>query len=165
MTLAELTIAALLLLRPAEEDRARLERFGRAIAAEIQTHEQIDSWVGADPLPGGARGTALALVAIAHHESGLRADVADCRVTGDVGQAFTAFQLRGRFAFGNYTTRQLCRSPRLAARRALAVLTRHARCGEERALWGYASGNCAKPSAAARRQIAIWHRLRAHFGV
>lgn len=169
MTLTELTIAALLALRPAEEDRARLEAFGADIAQAVHEHGAEVAWLGdsTDPLPmRGERAeerTALALVAIAQHESGLQKDVATCKVVGDVGQAFTAFQLRGRFAFGGVPVRKLCRSPRLAARRALAVLARHGRCGEERAFWGYASGDCTRPSAAARRQIAIWRRLLARF--
>lgn len=171
MDLAALAVAALLHLRPTEEDRSRLERFGHAIAAEVVERDRVAGWLdgAVDPLP--ARGprarerAVLALVAIAQHESGLRAEVADCRVTGDVGQAFTAFQLRGPFAFGGYSVRRLCRSPRLAARRALAVFARHGRCGEERAFHGYASGSCSRPSAAARRQIAIWRRLMARFGV
>lgn len=172
MTLAELAIAALLHLRPAEADRARLEAMGRDIAAAVEERDEVASWLpgAVEPLPGrGSPGAparaALALVAIAHHESGLRAEVADCRVTGDEGRAFTAYQLRGPFAFGGYRVSALCRSPRLAARRALAVLSRHGRCGEERAMWGYASGACNKPSAAARRQIAIWRRLLARFEI
>ena len=166
MTLAEITIAALLFLRPAEEDRARLEAFGRDIAAVVRDHEIEAAWLpgAVDPLPlGTPERTALALVAIAQHESGLRADVADCRVLGDAGQAFTAFQLRGHLALGGHSTRALCRSPRQAAARALAVLARHGRCGEKGAFYGYASGRCDRPSDAARRQIKIWRDLLTRF--
>lgn len=166
MTLTELVIAALLALRPVPEDRPRLEDFGRDIAAVVHEREAEAAWLpgSVDPLPlGTPERTALALVAIAQHESGLRAEVADCRVTGDVGQAFTAFQLRGPFAFGGHSVRSLCRSPRRAARRALAVLARHGRCGEAQAFYGYASGRCDRPSSAARRQIKIWRELVARF--
>lgn len=165
MTLSELAIAALLSLNSDPIEHDRLSSFGRDIAHVVSERDEIASWIApaVDRLPSSPEHTVLALVAVAHHESGLRADVADCRVTGDVGQAFTAFQLRGGWAFGGSSTRSLCRSPRLAAHRALAVLSRHGRCGEERAFWGYASGRCTQSSPAARRQIAIWRRLIARF--
>ncbi len=165
MNLSELAIAALLSLNQNPAERARLSTFGVDIAHVVSERDEIAAWLSpaVDAIPSSRERTVLALVAIAWHESGLRADVADCRVNGDVGQAFTAFQLRGPYAFGGSSVRSLCRSPRLAAHRALAVLSRHGRCGEERAFLGYASGRCTQTSAAARRQIAIWRRLIVRF--
>jgi hypothetical protein len=163
MTLAELVTSALLYLRPIEADRARLAAFGQDIAAVVEEHAEVEEWLG-DPMPHRARErTALALVAVAYHESALREDVATCQVVGTDHPSITAFQLWGSFAYGGLSRSELCRSPRQAARRALAVLAHHGRCGEERAFWGYASGRCNAVSAAAKRQIALWRRLVVRF--
>ena len=54
-------------------ERPRLEALAATIAHAAQAH----------PWALGAEPAALALVAVAHHESGYRAEVADCRITGD----------------------------------------------------------------------------------
>lgn len=146
MNLAGLTLAAILSLLPATADqaaeRARLDPLAAAIAAAVLA--------GALPFEGPAakEGSALALAAIAWHESNFDARVLDCRRKGTRGDA-TAFQLLGPMARGGYTVAELCASFRLAADRALAVLVTHARrCrwgGFASMLGGYGSGSCGRP--------------------
>lgn len=175
MTLAELTTAAVLALAgqpsvDAVAERPRLEALAVAIAGAVDARHELDDWLPGSVAPLPWRGptarqrAALALVAIAYHESGFRADVSDCRRVGYAEPSITAFQLHGPWAWGGYSKRELCRSPRLAAERALAVLAHHAkRCGTARAFQGYASGDCSRGSGAARRQEAIWRRLVARW--
>jgi hypothetical protein len=167
MTLSELTIAAVLAFArgPAVDpvaERPRLESFGRAIASAVHDRQALLEWLPGSmaPLPSTPERTSLALVAIAFHESSFRAEVSDCRIVGFAEPSITAFQLNGRWAWGPYTKRQLCRSPRLAAERALYVLSAQAqRCGSlERAFMGYASGNCARNTKAGRELVALWKR-------
>jgi len=55
-----------------------------------------------------------ALVATQHAESAWRAEVEDCRVTGDGGAAVSAWQLHKHW-LGGYTRAEVCGSNRLAA--------------------------------------------------
>ncbi len=144
----------------------RLEALASGIVDAVRDREALAAWNDAHPGlpwrgPTAPEASALALVAIAAHESGFRADVSDCRRTGDVGRSITAFQLmRGR-AWGAFDRAILCRSPALAARQALAALAAQgARCATPRSWFdGYASGNCGQRTAAGGRQCAIWERL------
>lgn len=154
-TLYEVALAAITALaRPAPADVPRLERLAGDVVLAVE--------LGADPFEDSTA-NALALVAIAWHESGFRPEVADCRVAGDSGRSVTAWQLMGPWAWGGASRADVCNHPALAAYLALGVLERHAeRC--PRAPWravfgGYASGSCGRPSAAASRQCAIWARL------
>lgn len=171
MTLADVILAAILPFVKAPTvdviaERPRLEHMAQAIASAVEERDDLAHWLGSvSPLPfvGPERrtATALALAAIAFHESGMSARVSDCRRVGAFEHSVTAFQLHGPFARGPYTEAAVCASPRLAAERALYVFALHGRrCTTPQAwFYGYASGNCGKSSAAGRRQCAIWERM------
>jgi hypothetical protein len=168
-------------------ERPRIEQMANDIAGVVEQADELATWLpgagtGSDtvlPLPfTGSRSqeaTALALVAIAWGESHLRADVADCRRTGDrrpweplsAGRSITAFQLHRGQAWGPFSRGGLCASGRLAAERALWVLSSHAaRCRTPAAaFFGYASGNCSRRSAAGARHCKRWERLCAAAGI
>lgn len=65
---------------------------------------------------------ALLLVVTAQGESSFRREVEACRVTGDHGQAFSAYQLH-REHFGHHTRSEICRDPVLAAELAQRALS------------------------------------------
>jgi hypothetical protein len=173
VTLAALTLSAILAFPSAaasdHAERPRLEALANDIAHVVVERDEVANWLPGSALPlpvdgkDARRRTALALVAIAYHESGFDARVSDCRRVGSDFPSISAFQLLGRFARGPYTRAELCASPRLAAKRALFVLAHHAkRCGSMvKALRGYASGDGGKPTKAGRElhdlwQVALW---------
>lgn len=136
------------------EDRPRLESFATDIALGAGDAGEVN------PFQGEASDIAyaLALVAIAKNESDFSADVINCTRTGDrhsgqalhQGPSITAFQLKGKWAWGEHTREELCESPRLAAEQAARVFALHGkRCSTKAPLaWfqGYASGWCGKPT-------------------
>jgi len=152
--MTDLIMVAILSLLPPKADldaeRARLAPFALAIEDAVREAPAI-------PFSGDAarEATALALVAIASHESGFQQRVITCEKLGAAGDA-TAFQLLGPMALGPYTRKQVCASPRLAAERAIHVLAvqagvavKGAGCprGPWLAAWqGYASGRCGRPA-------------------
>ena len=94
----------------------------------------------AAPMPVGVMPTALALTAIAWHESRLSARVQRCE--GRPLPSVTLWQLEGRVAFGGHTRTELCADTRLAASRALAMLGRYSRRGSWHARFaGYHDGS------------------------
>lgn len=114
-----------------------------------------DYWEAVEAAPrtpihgeAGKEASALALVALAAHESHFWSKVQDCSacVMGgefcDHGLSVTAFQLReGSGAWGVYTREQLCESNVLATERALILLNRHRKAGSTLGLFkGYAHG-------------------------
>ncbi len=171
MSLAALTLTALLSVcrAPActEADHPRLASLAADIAAVVEERAELAAWLpgAVAPLPWGGPAAreraALALVAIASHESALRADVADCRRVGTDLPSVSAFQILLPWAGGPYTRNQICASPRLAAERALWVLAIHAaKCSAALCVFqGYASGSRGRTSAAARRQYGIFEKL------
>lgn len=175
--LVALTLTALLSVcrTPAcgPDEHVRLASFAVDIAHVVTERDEVASWLPGvvDPLPwrgpGVRAASALALVAIASHESGLRAEVADCRIVGSDLPSISSFQLVGWHAFGPYTRRELCGSPRKAAERALAVLAGHATRASVPARWfaGYASGDPGRDPAAGRRQCRLWEWLTRSAGV
>jgi hypothetical protein len=148
-------LAAILSLLPARADRAleaeRLAPFAESIEVAVAVAPELP-FRG----PEARLGAALALVAIAWHESNFAAEVLDCRKRGAAGDV-TAFQLLGKHARGGYTVEELCASPVLAAGRAVAVLTSAARAcpraPASAAFQGYASGRCGRPAP-----IRVWQR-------
>lgn len=159
--LDSLVLAAILSLAPTVEPAHAVE-LSRAIAGAVEHQAELAAWLpgAAAPLPDTPERTALALVEIAHHESGFRREVSDCRVVGARGD-ITAFQLLGWWARGGHTRGELCASPRLAARAALVVLATHARrCGSMAAAFrGYASGDCGRRTRAGRELLEGWWGL------
>ena len=83
-------------------------------AAEVAGH--IVAAVG-ENLPA-----AVLLVDTAQGESAFRKEVETCKVTGDNGQAFSAFQLHKEH-FGRHTRSEICRDPVLAAQLAHGALS------------------------------------------
>jgi len=171
-TLTPLVLTAILSLARAPavtlpEELPRLEALAEAIAGAVDEAQALEAWLPGTgpglPFTGAAapEASALALVAIAHHESGFRAAVSDCRIVGTDHPSITAWQLWGPFARGPYSRRALCAEPRLAAERALWTLAHHAERTRTPAgaFRGYASGDPAVRSRAAARQCALWERL------
>lgn len=159
-------------------ERARLEETARGIASAAERADELASWIpgaggGADrvlPLP--FRGphprdlAVLALVAIAKHESELRAEVSDCRRTGDHGRSITLYQLHRGLAWGSYSRTELCSNQRVAAERALWVLSLHARPWHPMtAFRGFASGDRWRRTKAAREICATWANLAREHGL
>jgi hypothetical protein len=111
--------------------------------------------------PNATELLALAAAAVAVHESNLAARVIACEVNGDEGRSVTAFQLMRGVAWGGHTREEICPSGPLAAYLAVGILQAHAaRCARTpiEMFRGYASGSCAKKSAAAERQCRKWVR-------
>jgi hypothetical protein len=160
-------------------ERQRLEAMAAAIAGAVEEADELASWIPgagelhADVLPlpftgsRAAEATALALVAIAAGESRLAADVADCRRVGSDHPSITSWQLHGAWSFGPYSRTELCRSTRLAAERALWILSHHAaKCATPMgAFLAYASGSCSVRSAAGEEHCHRWERLCAAAGI
>lgn len=164
MTPAELVLFALLhLVDPSAAERARLEAFAAEVTRAVDAAEALP-FTG----PAAREATIAALLVVANHESGIRAEVIDCRVRGDVGRSITAFQLMQGFARGGLSTRALCTSNELAAGQALRVLVHHStRCTfSTRSLFrGYAAGDCSKASKAAGDMCDAWVRATTRLGV
>jgi len=98
--------------------------------------------------PRQADATALALVAVAEHESGFWRRVQDCSVcdgvTGwcDRGRSISLWQLHvGSGAWQGFTRAEVCSNNDIAARLALRILERHRKASHPASLFfGYARG-------------------------
>jgi hypothetical protein len=102
---------------------AEVWRIGGIAADVCAVSESAPMFAGDD----GAMTTALALTAIAWHESRMAERVQRC--TGRPGPSATLWQLEGSVAFGGHTRAELCGDTRLAASRALAMLSRYSTRG------------------------------------
>jgi hypothetical protein len=122
----------------------RVCRVAREIAAAVEEHAAQDRIPFAGPAAQEA--TTLALIEIARHESGFRAKVEDCRITGDLptrhskiteGLAISLFQLQANSRedlfemtatkpprHRRYSREAVCKSNALAAKLALHALMR-----------------------------------------
>lgn len=116
--------------------------------AEVSSHHPI--YCG----DAGADATALALVAIADHESGWHPGVQDgslCQPGSkwcDRGRSISLYQLRVGVAWGGHTRTEIDGSNALATRLALRVLSRFAaRSVLTEQFCGYASGGFARCKA------------------
>lgn len=141
-------------VRPEAEGRLR------AVAADIAT--VVEDPDEAQPFEDHKR-SALALVAVAYHESGLRRDVQHCKVNGDAGRSITLWQLmRGR-SWEGHTRERLCADNLAATRAALHTLMRARTADLAGRLRGYTSGSAAVDNRAAREMLAIyWTLARRH---
>lgn len=117
---------------------------------------------------------ALALAAIAVHESNLAAKVVACRYDGDPlrgwkpgrGMSVTHFQLHKGAAWFGHTKEEICASGPLAAYLAGSVLRNHRRSGTALGVFrGYASGDSSRPVKAADRQCRMWVKVAAGAGL
>lgn len=152
-----IAVALIMLLpRPAEAFRkapAGLE----AAALAAASHAPL-------PVRGDARATRDLLLAIAEHESAFRFPIIRCKVTGDNGRAFGAYQLH-REAMGDHTPEEVCASDTLQAKLALGALHRHLAVfpdlGIRGAVRGYASGFPTKDTKASREILMMWRARRA----
>lgn len=122
--------------------------------------EAIADESAANPVFGTAEDTAIALVAVAKHESGLKEAVQRCRVRGDNGRSIGLYQLMSGRAWQDYTSGEICGNDFVQARLALAVLdryrTRCEKCGP--AFWfrGYAAGDPGLNTRAGRELYHGW---------
>jgi hypothetical protein len=176
-TLSTIALAGILsLVHPtAQRDINRLSTVAADIALAVDMAPSL-------PFSGPAarEATALALVAIAGHESGFQARYATCASTGDrlahhgpaEGRSISLWQLMRGWAWGEYSRAEICPetptdSRPLAAWLALRVLRLHgARCRRVQSWFnGYAAGDCSVRSAAATRQCASWERLMRRAGL
>jgi hypothetical protein len=128
------------------------------------------------PFTGPDRVTkhALALAAIAVHESNLASKVVSCRYDGDPlqgwkpgrGRSITHFQLMRGAAWFGHTKEEICTSGPLAAYLAGSVLRNHARTGTALGVFrGYASGDSSRPVKAADRQCRMWTKIATNAGL
>lgn len=176
MTLSQITLVAILSVvrAPAVDikdhaEQHRLVTVAEDIALAAELHD------GA-PFVGPARkeALALALVAIALHESAFMREVGTCRITGDrlpwqkewEGPSITLWQIRSGKAWDGHTRRQLCTNQALAAYAAVKVLRLYAPARMPLSFFrGYASGNSSMPTRAARKRCATWERLARDTGL
>jgi hypothetical protein len=141
-------IVLALALRHGHADADRL----RAVAADI--------WRAAETSPvfcgfANHEATALALVAIAEHESGFSPAVQRCTHDPRSTQ-YGLFQLQGHVAMGGHTKTQVCSDNALAANLAASVLARFRRVGSLLTMaQGYASGDTRVRSKAAQEIAAL----------
>jgi hypothetical protein len=111
-----------------DDDRMRLHGVAQDVVAAVEAAPALPFWG-----PAAHEASAVALVAVAHHESGMWAKVQSCEVCNpesgwcDRGRSVTLFQLQGRTAWGGYSRQELCSSNAAATERALAVLARFSR--------------------------------------
>lgn len=115
---------------------------------------------------------ALALAAIAIHESNLAQRVVSCRLAGDPlagsgpGRSITVFQLMSGRAWGGHTRDEICSNGPLAAYLAGSILAMHARAGSALGVFrGYASGDAGRRSDASDRQCKMWTKAAARVGI
>lgn len=175
MTLAQLVLVAILTVvrAPAVDlaswpEQHRLVTLAHDIALAAELHD------GA-PFRGPARreALALALVALALHESAFAAPVASCRLTGDrmpwhqpwEGPSITLWQLRAGRAWDGHTRRELCRNQALAAYSAVKVLQLYSQSTYGGMFRGYVSGNGGLYTVAAAKRCATWERLSRDAGL
>lgn len=116
---------------------------------------------------------ALALVAIAFHESAFDARVADCRITGDrlphqrahEGRSVSLWQLMGSRSWFGHKRREVCRNQPLAAYLAVKVLRLYSQSSYGGFFRGYASGNGGLYTPAASKRCKTWERLAREAGL
>lgn len=166
MNLPALVLSAILMTLPATADqaaeRARLDPLAAAIAAAVLAAPAL-------PFEGPAarEASALGLVALAAGESGWRAEVIDCRVTGDHGRSVSAWQLMTPWAWAGRSRADICSSVPLAAGLALRALGLHGAQARSHLsmFYGYASGSASRPSKAGRAHCLRWERLARRAGL
>lgn len=170
MTLAQITLIAILSVvrAPAvdianQAEQHRLVTVAEDIALAAELHDGAP-FVG----PQRKEALALALVAIALHESAFMREVGTCRITGDrlphhqpwEGESISLWQLHAGRAWDGHRRREICLNPALAAYLAAKVLRMYAPSGTPGGYFrGYASGNSGMPTKAARKRCATWERL------
>jgi hypothetical protein len=138
-------------------DSARLD----AVARDIWTAAgERPAYCGDDTTDAAQYATALALVGIARHESGLHPKVQNCTF-GQKDPAISLFALNGPVAFDGHSKREICGDNALAARLSAKALARMRGSGDVLTqAQGYASGDTRVKSKAAREiadQIATLH--------
>jgi hypothetical protein len=168
MTLTSLVLAALLaLVRPSTHWAPVPPEQIAVIADDIALAASLHD--GA-PFTGPKRVQkhALALAAIAVHESNLAEKVVSCRYAGDPlrgwkpgrGLSVSHFQLHKGAAWFGHTRKEICDNGALSAYLAGKVLRNHSRAQTALALFqGYASGDASRPSRASMRQCAMWAKI------
>lgn len=138
MTFADLAMAAIVTLAPHEAGKPHMRGIAEGIGQVADSESET-----------------VALAVLAYHESGLRADVAECKTKGDGGRSVTAWQILGGGP-------ELCQSYAAAARRALEIYRGNLRrCGSEAgAMSAYLSGRCHLEPSQAKKRTDTMRRLR-----
>lgn len=138
--------------KDAGDQTARLEGVAQDICAEAQNRPIISGEMG-------PAASALALYAVAAHESGFWGKVQDCSackpgsIWCDQGRSVTLYQLQGPVAWGPYDRQQLCESNARATERAASILRRHRKASDVvRFFRGYAGA----PRRAAEMAQIFW---------
>jgi hypothetical protein len=149
---------------PAANDPAHLSSVARDISSAAASAPM-------SPFEGDSKnlGLALALVAIAKHESEFDPKVDRCERRGDVGRSITLFQLMRGPNWGGYSDEKLCKDRALAARLATVLFTRPAaklpHATPQMLANAYASGSPGKTTRAAREICTLWERLAKQAGL
>lgn len=149
-------------INPSPAEVARLDAFAANVARAVDEADALP-FTG----PAAREGSIAALLVTSWHESGMHADVIECRRNGDHGQSITAWQLRRPWAWRGHTREELCGSVRIAAGTALAVLVVHSDRGlTPGAMWrAYASGSAGIRSKAARVMCERWAFVMSKAGI
>lgn len=175
MTLSQIILIAILSVvrAPAVDvqdhaEQSRLVRLANDIAYAVELH-------GGAPFRGPARkeALALALVAIALHESAFDRRVASCKLTGDrmpwhkadEGRSIALWQLMSGKAWDGHTRKEICGNQALAAYLAAKVLRLYSQSTYGGFFRGYASGNGGLYTVAASKRCATWERLAKDAGL
>jgi hypothetical protein len=133
---------------------AEVMRLAHAPAVDVQAETgRLESIAQAISDAAPDLPNALALLAIAKHESDFAADVQFCRRNG--GRAVTLFQLE---TWGPYTRGDLCTSVWRSAVQAQTVLDMHRRGTWARTFAGYAGGEGTASHAICRSWANLMHR-------
>lgn len=165
MDISALSLAAVLLVAPKKTviPRETLERLASNITLAAELSET--PFRG----PQGREAAALALVAIARHESAFLPSVAICNVNGDGGRSVSPFQLMRGAAWDGHARSELCNGGPLAAYLALRVLNVYpAKCFAKtpQAIFrSYASGSCSAASQAATDICESWVSISSRMGL
>lgn len=165
MDILTITLAAVYAVAPQKTiiPRETLDRIAGNIALVAEISET--------PFPGpqGHEAAALALVAIARHESAFLPTVETCHVNGDGGRSVSPFQLMRGAAWDGHTRAELCNGGPLATYLALRVLNVYpAKCfarTPQEIFNAYASGSCGAASTAATDICESWVKISAKMGL
>lgn len=125
--------------------------------------------------PAAKEASAIALLAVAHHESGLRANIQDCSLCDaaltdgsgwcDGGRSISMYQLMVGRAWAGHTREEICTDNRLATKLALRWLTHFSRNATPATMFRTYAGCKARSCPAADRINAGFEPLARKVGI